>query len=125
MIWVSSSAARPPRAAASPVGTPPTAGGSARSHTFRTTRSAPCSAASAAAHVSALRLPRDPSTPTRTVFHVATAASSSSDDERYYKASGPSSADARCAETADVRTVAVAGRPWGGVCFPPPPPAFF
>src|SRR5215218_8274905 len=112
MIWISSSAALWLGSASSSVGTLPTAGGSARSHTFTTTKSAPWSAASAAAQFSALRLPTDPSTPTRTVFHVATAASSSSDDERYYTASGPSSADAGATETADSRLVAVAGRRW-------------
>src|SRR3954454_1544491 len=85
------------------------------SHTFRTIRSAPWSAASAAAQDNALRLPRDPSTPTRTVFQVFTVVSSSSIDApalkdaqqqtpamhsgdgrvvlaRYYRTPGPSSA---------------------------------
>src|SRR3954453_13166522 len=58
----------------------PAGGSNVCSHTFSTTRSAPCSAASAAAHVSAVRLPGDPSTPTTMVFHPLTVASSSSAD---------------------------------------------
>src|SRR4051794_5184743 len=54
----------------------PVGGGSVCSQTFRTTSSAPCSAASVAAHVNALRLPGDPSTPTTTVFQALTMLSS-------------------------------------------------
>src|SRR2546430_13408788 len=59
---------------------PPAGGSSGYSHTCRTTNSAPCAAASAAAQANAVRLPRDPSTPTRMVFHVLTVVSSSSVD---------------------------------------------
>src|SRR5215218_6681556 len=58
----------------------PAGGSSVCSHTFTTTRSAPCSAASAAAQVSAVRLPGDPSTPTTMVFHSLTVVSPSSVD---------------------------------------------
>src|SRR5256885_3154655 len=58
----------------------PAGGSSVCSHTFNTIKSAPCSAASAAAQVNALRLPGDPSTPTTMVFHLLTVASSSSVD---------------------------------------------
>src|SRR5918912_474839 len=60
----------------------PAGGSSVCSHTFRTTNSAPCSAASAAAQVNALRLPGDPSTPTTMVFHSLTVVSSPGADDR-------------------------------------------
>src|SRR3954454_20141038 len=54
----------------------PAGGSRVCSHTLRTSRSAPWSAASAAAQVKALRLPGDPSTPTTMVFHSLTVVSS-------------------------------------------------
>src|SRR5256885_1903185 len=58
-------------------GTPPLpiGGSSVCSHTVSTTKSAPRSAASAAAQVNAVRLGGDPSTPTTMVFHLLTVVS--------------------------------------------------
>src|SRR3954454_13349536 len=82
ITWTRYSPAARPASGTSTGGTlgPPAGVSNGCPHPFRTIRSAPWSAASAAAQDNALRLPRDPSTPTRTVFQVFTVVSSSSID---------------------------------------------